>query len=195
MHPVHPNWVRYYATKSPLYRPVPQEYIETRVSTRFRVLFLCVHNSARSQMAEGLLRAIAGDRFDVFSAGSVPTSVNPFAVRVLRDEGIDISQQESKSVAEFVNQRFDYVITLCAEEECPIFPGSATRLHWDLPDPAAMDGDTDEKWDAFCRVAGEIKKRLDVFVATDIENNESSNCRRRSDSPRDPGIQSNSRRI
>ncbi len=134
-----------------------------------RVLFLCVHNSARSQMAEGLLRAMAGDRAQVFSAGSAPTSVNPFAVRVLRDEGIDISQQRSKSVAEFAHKPFDYVITLCAEEECPYFPGPAIRLHWDLPDPAAVEGSSEEKLDAFRQTVMELKARLSDLIINGIE--------------------------
>jgi arsenate reductase (thioredoxin) len=131
-----------------------------------RVLFLCVHNSARSQLAEGLLRAMAGDRFEVSSAGSEPTHPNPFALRVLQDEGIDVSQHRSKSVGELISQRFDYVITLCAEEICPVFPGAVTRLHWALPDPAKVEGSAEEKLEAFRRTAAELKRRLNEFVAT-----------------------------
>ncbi len=134
-----------------------------------RVLFLCVHNSARSQMAEGLLRAMAGEKVQVHSAGSAPTSVNPFAVRALRDEGIDISQQRSKSVAEFVHEPFDYVITLCAEEECPFFPGTAIRLHWALPDPAAVEGSSEEKMDAFRQTVTELNSKLSEFIIHVIE--------------------------
>ncbi len=130
-----------------------------------RVLFLCVHNSARSQMAEGLLRAMAGDSVDVFSAGSEPSSVNPFAIRVLQDRGIDASAHYSKSVQDFVNQPFDYVITLCDEEVCPFFPGAAMRLHWGMPDPSATNGDTDEKLEAFRRTADALETRLREFVA------------------------------
>jgi arsenate reductase len=129
-----------------------------------RVLFLCIHNSARSQMAEGLLRARAGGQFEVFSAGSDPTSVQPFAVRALQDEGIDISQQRSKNVSELIQEHFDFVITLCAEEVCPVFPNAVRRLHWSLDDPAAVDGGNDEKLEAFGRTVRELKKHLDAFI-------------------------------
>ncbi len=129
-----------------------------------RVLFLCVHNSARSQLAEGILRSMAGDRFEVFSAGSEPTRPNPLALRVLQDEGIDVSAFRSKSISEFIDQRFNFVITLCAEEVCPVFPGAMTRLHWPLPDPAAIEGNTDERLAAFRRTAHEIEERLREFT-------------------------------
>ncbi len=130
-----------------------------------RVLFLCVHNSARSQLAEGLLRALAGDRFEVYSAGSEPTRPHPFALRVLQDEGIDVSDLRSKSIDEFLNQHMDYVITLCADEVCPVFPGAVTRLHWTLPDPAAVEGSTEEQLEAFHRTAAELKQRLGAFIS------------------------------
>jgi arsenate reductase len=134
-----------------------------------RVLFLCVHNSARSQMAEGLLRAIAGERFQVFSAGSEPTYVQPLAIRALRELGIDVTAhgQHSKSVNEFIDQPFDYVITLCAEQVCPTFPGAARRLHWNLPDPAAAAGSDAEKLNAFRQVRDELRKRLDELIQDD----------------------------
>jgi protein-tyrosine-phosphatase len=135
-----------------------------------RVLFLCVHNSARSQIAEGLLRAMAGDFVQVFSAGSDPTHVHAFAVRVLQDEGIDASRRRSKSVNEFVNQRFDYVITLCAEEVCPTFPNAATRLHWELRDPAAVEGGTDEQLEAFRHTATDLRERLTRFIGETLQN-------------------------
>ena len=125
-------------------------------------------------MAEGLLRSIAGDRFEVFSAGSEPTFVNPFAIRVLRDQGIDISHQDAKSIKEFANDRFDYVITLCAEEECPLFLGDGKRLHWGLPDPAAVAGSSDEKADAFRQVAAELRTRIGKFVAERSEEHHAS---------------------
>jgi len=131
-----------------------------------RVLFLCVHNSARSQLAEGLLRAMAGDSVDVYSAGSEPSQVNPFAIRVLQDRGIDTSVLYSKSVQEFVNQPFDYVITLCDDEVCPILPGAVRRLHWGMPDPSAVQGDSTEKLDAFRRTAEALQGRLQEFVRT-----------------------------
>jgi arsenate reductase len=137
------------------------------MSDKVRVLFLCVHNSARSQMAEGLLRAHAGDRFEVASAGSAPTQVHPLAVQALHELGIDISSQRSRNVNEFVDQRFDYVITLCAEEVCPLFPGAARRLHWTLPDPAAVEGSDQERLEAFRRTAADLRARLDEFTAKD----------------------------
>ncbi len=133
---------------------------------KIRVLFLCVHNSARSQIAEGLLRDIAGDFIDVYSAGSEPSRVNPFALRVLQDRGIDASGQYSKNVQQFVNGPFDYVITLCDEEVCPFFPGAVTRLYWGMPDPSAVQGDTDEKLEAFRRTADALDARLQEFVQT-----------------------------
>ncbi|MBI4673343.1 MAG: arsenate reductase ArsC [Chloroflexi bacterium] len=133
---------------------------------KYRVLFLCVHNSARSQIAEGLLRHLAGERFEVYSAGSEPSQVNPFAVRVLQDEGIDPSGQYPKSVQEFVNQPFDYVITLCDDEVCPVFPGAVTRLHWGLPDPSAAQGDSYERLQAFRGTVEALKPKLAEFVRT-----------------------------
>lgn len=129
-----------------------------------RVLFLCVHNSARSQLAEGLLRASAGETFEVRSAGSEPSHVNPFAIRVLQDRGMDASAHFSKSVQEFVGQPFDYVITLCNQEVCPMFPGAVTRLHWGMPDPAAVEGDNETKLEAFRRTAEAIQAKIDEFV-------------------------------
>ncbi len=133
--------------------------------TKERVLFLCVHNSARSQLAEGLLRSLAGDRFEVYSAGSDPTQPHPFAIRVLQDEGIDVSTVRSKSVSEFIGQHFDYLITLCAEEVCPVFPGAVTQLHWPLADPATVEGSSEERMEAFRRTAAELKRRLNAFIA------------------------------
>ncbi len=134
------------------------------MSDRARVLFLCVHNSARSQMAEGLLRSRAGDRFEVLSAGSEPTHVHPLAVRAMLDLGVDIAQQRSKNVNVFLGERFDYIITLCAEEVCPFFPGDAQRLHWALPDPAAVAGSENEQLAAFRHTALELQFRLDEFI-------------------------------
>src|SRR5215831_17532539 len=107
-----------------------------------RVLFLCTGNSARSQMAEGLLRHEGGDRFEVFSAGTKPSHVRLEAIAVLDEIGIDISGHRSKSVNEFIGQGFDYVITVCdhAKELCPIFPGKTKHLHWSLEDPADVKG-------------------------------------------------------
>lgn len=139
------------------------------MSDKTRVLFLCVHNSARSQIAEALLRARAGDRFEAFSAGSMPTQVHPLAVAVLRELGIDALQQHSKNVGEFLSQAFEYVITLCAEEVCPTFPGAARRLHWALADPSAVDGTEQERLQAFRRTAAELQSRLDELIRDDAE--------------------------
>lgn len=104
-----------------------------------RILFLCVANSARSQMAEGLARALLGDRVEVLSAGSRPSRVNPYAIEVMAELGIDISAHRSKSVEEIDGGALDAVITLCAEEVCPVLPGRVLRLHWPIPDPASSD--------------------------------------------------------
>ena len=104
-----------------------------------RILFLCVANSARSQMAEGLARALLADRVEVLSAGSRPSRVNPYAIEVMAELGIDISGQRSKSVDEIAADGLDLVVTLCAEEVCPVLPGKTRRLHWPIPDPASDD--------------------------------------------------------
>ena len=106
------------------------------------MLFLCTHNSARSQMAEGLLRNLAGDRFEVMSAGTKATHVRPLAVRAMDELGMDISGQESKTLERYLESHFDYVITVCddANEACPVFPGARRRLHWSFEDPARATG-------------------------------------------------------
>ena len=130
-----------------------------------RVLFLCVHNSARSQMAEAALRAIGGDAFEVYSAGSEPTQVHPFTLRALLDAQIDATGLHSKSIKEFMALPFDYVITLCDDEVCPVFPGAVTRLHWGMPDPSAVKGDSAERLAAFQQTLQAIRVRLEQFVA------------------------------
>lgn len=130
-----------------------------------RVLFLCVHNSARSQLAEAILRQMAGDRIQVYSAGSAPSRVHPLAKRVLEERGIDTFGLQSKSVSLFQDQQFDYVITLCAEEVCPVFPGEHRRLYWTMPDPSAVEGTDDQKLDAFRKTADELQKRIAGFLA------------------------------
>jgi arsenate reductase len=131
-----------------------------------RVLILCTGNSARSQMAEGLLRQMAGGRFEVESAGVAPTQVRPEAMEVMREIGIDISGQRSKSVDEFAGQEFDYVITVCdnANEQCPVFPGRTQRIHWSFEDPALAEGEFDERLQVFRRVRDQIKNRLIEFA-------------------------------
>ncbi len=125
-----------------------------------------MHNSARSQMAEGLLRARAGDRFEAFSAGSEATHVRPLAARVMGEIGIDISGQRSKTVAEFAGQRFDYAVTVCDEsrEACPYFPGAEQQLHWLFDDPAAATGAEDEQLAVYRRVRDEIAERIQTFA-------------------------------
>lgn len=131
-----------------------------------RVLILCTGNSARSQMAEGLLRHLAGDRFEVFSAGSKPSHVNPFAIEAMRQRGIDISGQRSKHLSEYLDQPFDFVITVCdnAAETCPIFPGKAQRIHWSFPDPAAAQGSDAEILAAFVRVRDDLEAQFSAWV-------------------------------
>jgi arsenate reductase len=123
-----------------------------------KVLFLCTGNSCRSQMAEGLLRSFYGDKYEVFSAGVNPTSVNPNAITVMKEIGIDISGQKSKSVNEFINQIFDIIITVCdnAKESCPIFQGKAERLHWSFFDPAEAVGTQEEILQVFRKIRDEI---------------------------------------
>lgn len=127
------------------------------------ILFLCVANSARSQMAEGLARHLLGAKAQVQSAGSQPTHLNPIAVLVMQELGIDISQQKSKSIAEIDLARCDLIITLCAEEVCPRVPGSIKTLHWAFQDPAAVAGGEAEKRAAFRKIRDEIFQRLTGF--------------------------------
>ena len=131
-----------------------------------RVLILCTGNSARSQMAEGLLRRLGENRFEVFSAGTQPGRVNPLAIEAMREVGIDINSQRSKAVDEFRGQEFDYVITVCdrANRDCPVFPGRTERIHWSFDDPAEAMGDEGERLAVFRRVRDEIEGRLREFV-------------------------------
>lgn len=126
------------------------------------VLFLCVANSARSQMAEGIARALAPGGLKVSSAGSAPSRLNPLAVRALAEIDIDISGQRSKSVDEIPPGDVDAVVTLCAEEVCPVFLGKALRVHWGLPDPAMAAGTDDDKLQAFRNVRDELRRRLAI---------------------------------
>ncbi|MGB7925411.1 MAG: aquaporin [Pyrinomonadaceae bacterium] len=143
-----------------------REQEEQMMTDMKRALILCTGNSARSQMAEGLLRRMGEGRFEVFSAGTQPGRVNPLAIEAMREVGIDISAHRSKSVDEFLGQEFDYVITVCdrANENCPIFPGRTKRIHWSFDDPAAAEGDDDERMAVFRRVRDEIAGRLRRFV-------------------------------
>jgi arsenate reductase (thioredoxin) len=128
-----------------------------------KVLFLCTGNSARSQMAEAFLRDMAGDRFEPLSAGIAPRGLHPLAVEVMREIDIDISQQQSKDVGEFLGTPIPYIVTVCdnAKEHCPIFPGTYKYMHWSLEDPAAAEGTKDEKLTVFRRVRDEIASRVE----------------------------------
>jgi arsenate reductase len=128
------------------------------------VLFLCVANSARSQMAEGIARRLADDRLLVQSAGSAPSRVHPLATQALAEIGIDNSGQRSKSVDEIEREAVDTVITLCAEEVCPVYLGTARRLHWPLPDPAGQAGDADGI-ERFRTVRDELRRRIAEWLA------------------------------
>ena len=134
--------------------------------SRTKVLFVCTGNSARSQMAEAILRARAGDDFEVFSAGVDPRGINPLTIRVLGDAGISTEGLRSKSVNEMLDRQFDYVITVCdrARESCPVFPGSHESFHWGLDDPAEATGSEAERLAVFRRVMGEIVTRIDTFA-------------------------------
>ena len=133
------------------------------VAQRSRVLFLCTHNSARSQMAEGLLRHLAGDRFEVYSAGTEATHVRPLAIRAMDEIGVDISGQESETLDRYLEEPFDYVITVCddANEACPFFPGATTRLHWSLRDPSQARGSEEVRLAAFRSVRNELRSRIE----------------------------------
>jgi len=131
---------------------------------RRRVLFICTHNSARSQMTEGLLRALYGDRYEAYSVGTQPTEVNPYVIRVMAEIGIDISDHRSKSVNEFLNEEFDYVITVYdrAKETRPFFPRGKRYIHRGFDDPSSFHGSDDEKLDFLRRVRDEIKRWMVV---------------------------------
>jgi arsenate reductase (thioredoxin) len=135
-----------------------------------RVLFLCTHNSSRSQMAEGLLRARGGERYAVFSAGTHPRNVHPMAIQVMREIGIDISAaagHRAKSLDEFAGQPpMDLVVTVCddAAEECPYFPGARRQEHWGFPDPSAVKGSEEERLAAFRSVRDAIARRIEAYV-------------------------------
>jgi arsenate reductase (thioredoxin) len=133
------------------------------VGGRARVLFLCTHNSARSQMAEGLLRQLAGNRFEAHSAGTEATHVRPLAVRAMDEVGVDISGQESKTLERYLREPFDYVITVCddANEACPVFPGAKSRLHWSFEDPSRAEGSEEERLAVFRSVRDRIGERIE----------------------------------
>jgi len=131
-----------------------------------KIIFLCTGNSCRSQMAEGFMRNMAGNKFEVFSAGVEPTEVNPYAIKVMAEVGIDISSHKSKSVNEFLNWQFDYVITVCdhARQVCPVFPGRHQNIHWDIGDPADFRGSEQDKIKFFRKIRDEIKEKCLEFL-------------------------------
>jgi arsenate reductase (thioredoxin) len=136
--------------------------------TKARVLFVCTHNSARSQMAEGLLRAMAGERFKAGSAGTEATRVHPLAIRAMAERGIDISGHTSKALDRVIQEPWDYVITVCddANERCPFVPATFTRLHWPFEDPSRAVGTDDERLGVFHRVREKIEHRLLEWLRT-----------------------------
>ncbi|HEX2711091.1 MAG TPA: arsenate reductase ArsC [Candidatus Acidoferrales bacterium] len=137
------------------------------VDRKPKILFLCTHNAARSQMAEGILRHLSEGMVEAYSARNEPTDLHPLAVRALQETGIDIRGQRSKSVNEFADQTFDFVITLCdsARELCPVFPGDPERIHWSFPDPSAVAGTEEVRYRAFKQTALELTTRLRPFLA------------------------------
>ena len=135
---------------------------------KLKVLFLCTGNSARSQMAEALLRKHAGDRFDVYSAGLEPKGIHPYTRRVMQEIGIDLGGQRSKHLSEYMGKlHFEYLITVCgnAERECPTFPGADQRQHWPFEDPAAIEGTEEQKLAAFRAVRDQIDRRVRAWLA------------------------------
>jgi arsenate reductase len=138
------------------------------MADRSRVLFICTHNSARSQMAEGMLRHIGGDRFEVASAGTEATDVRPEAIAAMAELEVDISSQESKTLERYLNDEWDYVITVCddANESCPVFHGGRERLHWSFPDPSRATGTDEERLQVFRQVRDQIKANVEALAAT-----------------------------
>jgi len=131
-----------------------------------RVLFLCTGNSARSQMAEALLRSFGGDDFEVFSAGTEPKGLHPMTIQIMNESGLDVSRQKSKHLNRFLGQSFDYIITVCdrARDNCPSFPGDVERIHWSFDDPAALTDNVEAQYQLFKRVRGEISERIRIWV-------------------------------
>jgi arsenate reductase len=138
-----------------------------RESGPIRVLFICTHNSARSQMAEGLLRARGGGRFAAFSAGTEATEVRPLAIRAMDEIGVDLRRQESKTLHRYLGEPFDLVVTVCddAREACPVFPGARRTDHWSFEDPSRATGTDEERLAVFRRVRDAIAVRVDALVA------------------------------
>jgi len=127
-----------------------------------RVLFICTHNACRSQMAEGLLNSLYGGRYEAYSAGTEPSTVNPYSIRVMDEIGIDISKHSSKSLKTFMGQEFYSVVTVCdsAKQTCPVFPGAAKKLYWDLKDPSGASGSQEEILSIFRKTRDQIKDKI-----------------------------------
>lgn len=140
------------------------------IGKRSRVLVLCTHNSARSQMAEGLIRSLGGSIVEVFSAGTTPTTVRPEAITVMTEIGIDLSGHESKSLEPFLGERFDEVLTVCddAHESCPVFPGARRRRHWSVPDPSGVRGTDAERLTAFRAARDDLRRRIETELIPDL---------------------------
>jgi arsenate reductase len=140
---------------------------ETAEDEMVRVLFLCTHNSARSQIAEGILRSKSNGKIEAFSAGTEATQIHPMAIRALSEMGIDISHQYSKNLEKFIGQKFDYIITVCdraRSETCPIFPGDPVRIHWSFPDPAAVEGKEEQRYKAFEDTSVQMTARISYLL-------------------------------
>lgn len=133
---------------------------------RQRVIFVCTHNSARSQMAEGMLRAWGGDRFESFSAGTEATSVRPEAITVMNEIGIDIVGHTSKTLEPFMGESFSWLITVCdqAKESCPVIPGVAQQAHWSIDDPSGVEGDETARLEAFREARDRLRDRIHMFI-------------------------------
>lgn len=144
----------------------PEAVPEAVADTPIRVLFLCTHNSARSQMAEGLLRQLGGGSVEAYSAGSEPTTVHPLAIKAMSTRGIDLSQHRAKPLQEFLGQHFDYVITVCdrVREVCPVFPDDPEHIHWSIPDPVDTEGDQKTRQKAFEDAARELTTRIQYLL-------------------------------
>jgi len=147
---------------------------QARVSGPTRVLFVCTHNSARSIMAEALLRKKGGDAFEAASAGTEPGEIRSFTLQVLEEAGLPTADLRSKSVSELMGEPFDYVITVCdsARQNCPVFPGEGQRMHWGYDDPSAAEGSDEERLQAFRRVFTALSQRIDLFL--NVERGRSS---------------------
>jgi arsenate reductase (thioredoxin) len=140
--------------------------METTREAPTRVLFVCTHNSARSQMAEGMVRAWGGDRFEAFSAGTEATGLRPEAIEVMREIGIDIGEHRSKTVLPFLGEAFEWVITVCdaAKEACPTIPGARQQVHWSIDDPSEVDGGEEERLEAFRAARDVLRDRVHIFL-------------------------------